>query len=45
MKIIQYLAAWKTAKMRKFVELFDGQLTRDQVKSLILNYLTLKIAI
>lgn len=35
MKINQYLSVWKTAKMGKFVELFDGQLTREQVKYLI----------
>lgn len=35
MKINQYLAAWKKAKMGKFVELFASHLTRDQVKSLI----------
>jgi hypothetical protein len=35
MKISQYLTAWKKARMGKFVALFAGQLTRDQVKSLI----------
>lgn len=35
MKVNQYLAVWKKAKMGKFVDLFDGHLTRDQVKSLI----------
>ncbi|MGN6341115.1 MAG: ATP-binding protein [Ginsengibacter sp.] len=35
MKINQYLAVWKKAKMGKFVELFKDQLTRDQVKTLI----------
>lgn len=35
MKINQYLAAWRKAKMGKFVELFNGHLTRDQVKNLI----------
>lgn len=35
MKINQYLSVWKTAKMGKFVELFEGQLSRDQVKFFI----------
>jgi ATP-dependent DNA helicase RecG len=35
MKINQHLANWGKAKMGKFVELFNGQLTRDQVKIFI----------
>lgn len=35
MKINQHLAVWKKAKIGKFVELFQGQLSRDQVKTFI----------
>jgi ATP-dependent DNA helicase RecG len=35
MKINQYLSVWKTARMGKFVELFEGQLSREQVKFII----------
>jgi hypothetical protein len=35
MKINQHLANWGKPKMGKFVELFNGQLTRDQVKIFI----------
>lgn len=35
MKINQHLHVWKKAKMGKFVDLFRGQLSRDQVKNFI----------
>lgn len=35
MKISQYLKSFGNAKMGKFVELFDGQLTREQVKTVV----------
>lgn len=35
MRITQHLSKWKTAKMGNFVDLFKGQLTREQVKNYI----------
>jgi ATP-dependent DNA helicase RecG len=40
MKINQHLTNWGKAKMGKFVELFKGQLTRDQVKLFIYKLVT-----
>ncbi len=42
MKINQHLVSWGKAKMGKFVELFNGQLSRDQVKVFIYKLATQK---
>lgn len=42
MKINQHLENWVNAKMGKFVELFKGQLSRDQVKVFIYKLVTQK---
>lgn len=42
MKINQHLSQFRSARIGKFVELFDGSLTREQVKTIIYNLVEYK---